>query len=402
MPNKLKFPDDFLWGAATSAYQVEGGNCWSDWWDWEQKGKIKEKSAGACDYWNRFKEDNKRLTELGVKVFRLSVEWGRIEPKEGTFSREAVQRYREILEDLKKRDIKVQLTLWHWTSPAWFSENYGFHDKRSVELFVGYAEKVVRELGSLVDFYIVFNEPMVPLGEGYLSGKMPPGFKNPFKFRSALNNIAEAHKKTYKLIHDMNPQAQVGITYLYNWYESEGAGSLVKMVNSTAKWFRIDLFGKKIKGCQDYIGVDYYRLGKMRWDPKNSMYLGFSIEEDPKNVMGWITYPEGIYRVLGEVHEKYKLPIYITENGMPTGAGLDDFERVAFIKEHLRYVHMAIQDGVDVRGYNHWSLMDNFEWLYGYEPRFGLFEVDRTTLERTPRKSALEYAKICQSNELEV
>lgn len=405
----LKFPAGFLWGAATSAYQVEGGNSNSDWWEWEKQGRADNESGQACDYWNRWKEDHDLLTELGINTFRLSIEWARIEPEEGIFSEEAIRHYREIFEDLKKRNIKTQVTLWWWTSPIWFQNKYGFHRKASVKLFARYVKKITEELGDLIDMFTVLNEPMVPLGQGFLGGVFPPGFKNPFKFIKAVNNIARAYKKSYKIIHEIKPDAPVGITYLYNWYESEGFGIFLNFINRIAQWYRIDLLGKKIKGFQDYIGVNYYRLGKIkfnwrkiRMDSRNQTYLGFEIEEDKDNVMKWITYPKGIYKVLKNASTKFKLPIYVTENGGPTRAGFEDENRIKFIKNHLKFVHKAIEEGIDIRGYDFWSLVDNLEWLYGYAPKFGLIEIDRKTLERKPRKSFYEYSKICKNNELEI
>ena len=398
----IKFPGGFLWGVATSSYQIEGGNLNTDWAQWERAGKTRGGECGkACDYWNRWKSDHVLLSELGVDVFRLAVEWARIEPEEGKFSSEAIEKYREILVDLKKRNIKTQITLWHWTSPLWFSQKYGFHKKMSPELFVRYAEKVTTELGDLIDLYVVLNEPMVPLGMGYLSGEFPPGLRNPWKFWRALSNLAKAYKKTYAFIHGRYPNAQVGISYLYNWYEIGSSGFLEKIVGKIAKWYRIDLLGNKIKNHQDYVGVDYYRLGKIVFDPKNSTYLGFRIEEDPSNAMRWVIYAKGMRLVLEEAYQKYQKPIYIIENGVPTNQGLEDVERVGFIENHLREVSRAIADGVPVLGYNHWSLMDNFEWLEGYGPRFGLLEIDFETLERKPRKSFVEYSKICRNNGLE-
>lgn len=403
---KLKFPKDFLWGVATSSYQIEGGNSNSDWWEWEKAGKADNESGQACDYWNLYKKDHDSLEGLGVNLFRTSVEWARIETEEEVFSEEAIQHYREILEDLKSRKIKTQVTLWWWTSPIWFQKKYGWHRQASVKIFARYVEKVAQELGDLIDIFTVFNEPMVPLGQGFLGGVFPPGFKNPFRFMRAVNHVAEAYKESYKIIHQIKPDAPVGITYLYNWYESEGLGFLLNTINRLTQWFRIGLLGNKIKDFQDYIGVNYYRLGKIRFnrqnirlDSRNQTFFGFTIEEDKDNVMKWITYPEGIYKVLKEASAKFKLPIYVTENGGPTRAGLEDDDRIKFIKDHLNYVKKAINEGIDVRGYNFWSLMDNLEWLYGYEPKFGLIEMNYQTLERKPRKSYYAYRDIIKENQ---
>jgi len=409
MSDKFKFPKDFLWGAATSSYQVEGGNSNADWWQWEKQGKADNESGLACDYWNRWKSDHDLLMELGVNSFRLGIEWARVEKADGVFDEEAIAHYREIFQDLKKRNIKTQVTLWWWTSPIWFQENYGFHKKESVEIFARYVKKITDELGDLIDVFMVLNEPMVPLGQGFLAKAFPPGYMNPFKFLRAVNNLSGAYKRSYEIIHKKYPDAQVGITYLYNWYESEGFGILLNSINRIAQWYRIDLFGNKIKGYQDFVGIHYYRLGKIRFnwrnvkmDSRNQIYMGFTIDENPENVMKWISYPEGIYKVLKQASGKFKLPILISENGVPTRAGIDDEERIEYLRSHLVFVHKAISEGIDVRGYNFWSLMDNLEWLYGYEPKFGLIEMDYKTLQRKPRKSFYEYAKICKSNELEI
>lgn len=402
---KLQFPKDFLWGAAASSYQIEGGNSNTDWWEWEKVGKADNESGRACDYWNLYKKDHDLIEGLGVNLFRSSIEWARIEPEEGVFSKEAIQHYREIFQDLKNRNIKTQITLWWWVSPIWFQKKYGWHRKASVEIFTRYVEKVTQELGDLIDIFTVFNEPMVPLGQGFLGGVFPPGFKNPWKFWRAVNNLASAHREAYKIIHKIKPDAPVGITYLYNWYESEGFGILLNPINKLAQWFRIGLLGNKLKGFQDYIGVNYYRLGKIKfdrrnikWDSRSQNFFGFNIMEDKDNVMKWANYPEGIYKVLKEANQKFKLPIYITENGWPTRSGIEDDERIKYIQEHLKFIKKAIDEGVEVCGYNYWSLMDNLEWLYGYAPKFGLIEMDYKTLERKPRKSYYAYRDIIESN----
>ncbi len=395
-----KFPENFLWGAAISSYQTEGNNFNSDWWEWEQKGKTKDKSGIACDYWNRWREDHQLLSKLGVNAFRLSLEWSRIEPEEGKFNEEAIKHYREILQDLKNRNIKTQVTFWWWVSPQWFQKKYGFHKKESIKIFSRYVKYTAEKLYDLIDIYTIINEPMVPLGQGYLTGLFPPGKKNPLKLWQALKNIAAAYVESYKIIHKIKPDAFVGMTHLYNWYESGGSNFIGRLIYGISKWFRVIAFNQRIKNYQDFFGLNYYRLGKINLKHWKSKKINFFIEEDENNVMGWIAYPEGIYKAILEAHRDYKLPIYITENGFPAYTGLNDEEKVKFIKDHLFYVHKAINDGVDVRGYNYWSLMDNFEWLYGFEPRFGLVEIDCKTLERKPRRSFWAYKEIIKNNGL--
>ncbi len=389
----LKFPEGFLWGVATSSYQIEGDNVNSDWWEWEQKGKTKDISGNACDYWHRWKSDHELLSELGVNVFRLSIEWSRIEPEEGIFSTEAVEHYREILGDLKNRNIRTTVTLWHWTSPQWFQEKYGLHRANSVEIFARYGRKIIDELGDLIDIFVTINEPAMPLTFGFLLGKYPPGKMNWFAYKKASKNLAAAHKEIYKYSKEKNKNVPVGITMLYNFFEPANKNNpLDRLVVALSKKFWNDSFPDLIKRHVDYVGLDYYFHRRLS-------IFGQCNENKKTTDVGWEIYPVGIYEVLKELKEKYNLPIYIMENGL---ADAQDVERAAFIKNHLAYVHKAISEGVDVRGYFHWSLMDNYEWLYGYEPRFGLVEIDYETQERKPRKSFYEYAKICENNEVDL
>ncbi len=395
-----KFPKDFLWGVATSAYQTEGNNFNSDWWKWEQEGGTEHKSGVACDYWNHWRRDHILLTELGVNSLRFSIEWSRIEPEEGKFSPSAIEHYREMLQDLKLRNIKTQITFWWWTSPIWFQEKYGFHKKASIKIFSRYIERVTHELGGLIDIFQILNEPMVPLGQGYLTGMFPPGKRNPLKLWLALKNIARAYVESYKIIHALKPDAQVGMTHLYNWYEPGKSNFFGKMIYKVSKWFRVMAFNRRIKGYQDFFGLNYYRLGKINLRKIRSEKINFFIEEDKNNIMGWIAYPEGIYKSIMEAHRDYNLPIYITENGFPTDIGIDDNARVKFIQGHLYFVKKAVSEGANIIGYNHWSFLDNYEWLYGFAPRFGLVEIDYKTLERKPRKSFYAYQKIIKNNGL--
>jgi len=391
---KLKFPKGFLWGAATSSYQIEGDNSNSDWWEWEQKGKTKEKSGEACDYWNKFESDHEIAQSLNCNAFRISLEWSRIEPEEGKFSYEVIEHYRSLLKDLRNKNMKTVVTFWHWVSPIWFQNKYGFHKRESVEIFTRYGKIVVDELGDLIDIVVTINEPMMPLSFGFLIGKFPPGKINPFAYKKASKNLAEAHKKIYTYSKEKNKNIPVGVTLLYNFFEPNNKNNpLDRLIISFCKRFWNESFANSIVGFMDYVGLDYYFHNKVS-------ILGRRNENKKTvDIMGWEIYPEGIYESLKELEKLYDLPIYIMENGLPDAR--DKF-RADFIKDHVAYVHQAIKEGVDVRGYFYWSLLDNYEWLLGYEPRFGLVEIDYKTMERKIRPSAWEYAKICKNNELEV
>lgn len=416
MENKvLKFPKGFLWGAATSAHQVEGGtkNSWTQWekqnaerlvceaktkwqpWQQEKFPEMFEKedyiSGKCCDHYSRYGEDFDLAKEGGHNAHRFSIEWSRIEPEEGKFDEKEIEHYRNVIKTLKEREIEPFVTLWHWTEPIWFNEKGGWENKKSVEYFLRFVEKVVGEYKDLVKFWIVVNEPNVGLGFGYFLGSQPPGIKCPRKFFKAYFNVLKAYKKSYKLIHSINDKANVGYAYSFTPYESTLLWPLGKIAISMVEYFS-KYFIRKTEGHFDFIGCNYY-LRYVISLKKNIL------PKEKINDLGWEIYPRGIYNTLINL-KKYNLPIYITENGI---ADSDDDQRPEFIKNHLVFLHKVIEDGVDVRGYFHWSLLDNFEFpdVRGFWPRFGLIEIDYKTLERKPRKSFYEYAKICKSSEVE-
>jgi len=368
----LKFPKDFLWGAATAAYQVEGGNFNSDWEKYPPK-KGKGPAGIACDHYNRFEQDFDLAKQLNHNAHRLSIEWARIEPKQGEFSQKEIEHYREVFKALKDRGFKIMLTLHHFTLPCWFVDLGGFEKKKNLIYFQRYAEKMLNEYGDLIDFWTPTNEPNVYSGVGYLVGLWPPGRKNPFLYFKTLSNLVRIHKSIYNIFHE----------------QGAVVGSVKNCIYLT-KPFRIlgllqnHWFLKKVKNYQDFIGLNYYFVYRKKT----------KITSD----MGWSIYPKGIYFLLKEL-KKYNKPIYITENGI---ADADDSRRKDFIKTHLEQVHRAIKEGVDVKGYLYWSLMDNFEWADGYGPRFGLIEIDYNTMERRIRKSAEFYADVCKNNQLEI
>lgn len=394
MPDKSNFPDGFLWGAATSSYQIEGDNSNSDWWEWEQKGKTKDKCGKACDYWNRYEQDHALLQELGVNSFRLSLEWARIEPEEGNFSDEALEHYRDILVDLKKRNIKAVVTLWHYTLPLWFARNHNWNKRQSVGYFTRYCEKVLEKLGSEIDLLVTMNEPRLVLNRGYLLGNRPPGKCNPISFILARNHMVKAHQECYGLAKKTNPDILVGIAQYCNDFDFFGKpkfiGWLTEMVENFYNWH----FFSKIGEFQDYIGINYYYGVEIHlWPP----FVTMRKERSELTQMKWGICAEGIEEIVLDAWKRYKKPIFILENGVAVG---NDEIRSDFIDKYLDGVKRAMEQGADVRGYFYWSLLDNFEWESGFDMKFGLVEVDYKTLERKPRKSFYEYKKIIQNNGL--
>jgi len=392
MPEKAKFPSSFLWGVAYSSHQVEGGNSNNDWWEWEQKGRTKDKSGEACDSWNRFREDHRLAQELGCGGFRLSLEWSRIEPKEGIFSSEAIGHYRKVLKDLKKRNMKRVVTLWHWPLPIWLVKKYGgWHKKEVIFCFEKYCQKVLEELKDEIDLFITMNEPIVPLNNGYLAAKFPPGRRNLLFYRWARKNMILAHQNCYKLAKKRKPSLSVGITTLYNFFEPKSA-KWKWLTRKIENWYNHSVLGN-IKNHQDFVGIDYYFHNKIGFTPS----FPFFICNENKKVsdLGWEIFPRGIYEVAKDAWQRYQKPIYIFENGL---ADSKDRYRQEFIRDHLIWLSKAIKEGVDIRGYFHWSLIDNFEWALGFGPRFGLCEMDYSTMERKPRPSYFYYQKIIKNN----
>jgi beta-glucosidase len=402
---KIEFPQDFLWGVSTSAYQIEGGivNDWSQWENSPARKKELERQGKnpqdyicgrACDSYHRYKEDLDLAVSLNCGAYRMGVEWARIESREGEFDDQEIEHYKKVLDEAKKRNLQVVLTLWHWTNPTWVAEKGGWANKEVVKDFTRYAAAIIKELGDRVDYWVTLNEPMVHISNGYLSGKFPPNKKNIFQARRTFNNLVRAHNKTYKLIHQFYPDSRVSITKLTNDFQP--ARRWCPIEAGLAKLFHYfwnERFLRRIKDNLDYIGVDYYFHDRIIWHPPFKQNKNKQVTD-----MGWEIYPKGIYNVLKYL-SKYDKPLLILENGL---ADAKDNKRADFIQEHLQYVYQAIQEGVDARGYFHWSLLDNFEWAEGFWPKFGLYEVDRNTFERRPRESSRVYAEICETNKLRI
>ena len=416
MKNKnKKFPDGFLWGAATAAHQVEGGsrNDWSEWekknakrlaseaktkWaKWQQK-KFPEMfdpenyiSGRACDHYNRSEEDLDIAKSLGLNAFRISIEWSRIEPEEGKVDEKEIEHYRKVLKAIRARGMEPFVTLWHYTLPVWFSRKGGWENKKSPDYFKRYSAKIVKEFSDDVIFWLTFNEPILIIGGGYIKGYRPPQKHNIFEAFRVYKNLIKAHKLAYAEIHKKKPQAMVGFTEWLNFFDNRNGIFQTGFLLFLAKHFTNEYLIKQTIGHLDFIGAQHY------------MRVPFSLsallheEKYQENDMGRQIVPEGMYYILMDL-KKYNLPIYITENGIPDAK---DRKRAGFIKNYLFHVHKAIREGVDVRGYFHWSFLDNFEWDKGFWPRFGLVEMDYKTMERKVRPSALEYAKICKNNYLE-
>jgi len=383
MAKVLNFPKGFLWGSSTSSYQVEGGieNC-----DWSKKYPA----GRACDHYNRYEKDFDLIKKLNQNAHRFSIEWSRIEPEEGVFDEKEIEHYRKVLLALKERKIKSVVTLWHWTNPSWLAEKGGWANKEVIFYFKRYTETIVEELGDLVDFWVTLNEPMNHVIMGYFLGKFPPQKRNIFLILKVIKNLVLSHKVAYQVIHKKYPNGKVSISKIVNYYEPGRSWFLKeRIITSIAHYFSNDYFLLKIKNHLDYIGFSYYFHYRIT-------LLPFLNKKKKVSDVGWEIYPEGIYHVLKYL-AKFKKPIYILENGL---ADAEDKNRKEFVTDHLIWVKKAIKEEVDVRGYFYWSLMDNFEWRKGFNPRFGLVEINYNTLERKIRPSAYYFAETCKNNRL--
>lgn len=395
----LDFPKDFLWGAATSAHQVEGGNDKNDWWAWEKKVQPVDKQSGqAVEEYQRYEEDFDLAKNLGHNTHRLSVEWSRIEPEEGKFNQTEIDHYKKVLKALKDRQMTVMLTLWHFTIPLWLSNKGGWENGKSVDCFNRFVQTVVPEFKDYVDFWIVLNEPNVYEGLAYWQGKWPPQKRSLWSFVKVTKNLASAYKKSYAIIHRLVPTAKVGIANHVFSFSPEVYHSLV---DNLSVWFYDILVNHSfylLTGIarHDFLGVNYYihqRLGKRKRGLMVELLDPTFAMEDVSD-LGWEIYPEGIFKVLSDL-SCYNKPLYITENGI---ASTNDDRRTRFFINYLKEVYHAVAAKIDVRGYIYWSLIDNFEWAEGFSPRFGLIEVDYATQKRTVRTSALVYQDIIKNN----
>ncbi len=418
----LKFPDGFFWGAATSSHQVDGNNH-NDWTEWEkenaerlakeaknywqkwQQEKFPEMfepenyiSGRACDHYNRYKEDFDIAKSLSHNAHRFSIEWSRIEPEEGKFDEKEIEHYRQVIWALKKRGLEPFVMLWHWTLPYWVAEKGGWEKRKIIDYFLRYAEKIVDSLGNEIVFWQILNEPQSYAGLSYVTGFFPPQIKSLYRANKVFKNLMSAHRKTYKIIKQKLNNVQVGASHYLVYHTPYKNNFLNLTIVRLLNYIRGTRFIKAMQGYQDFLGLQYYHHDRIKLS-LGGRFIIAKIDNENKEIsdMGWEIYPEGIYYVLKNL-KKYKLPIYITENGI---ADAKDKKREKFIKEHLYWAHKAIKEGVDVRGYFYWSLLDNFEWDKGFWPRFGLVEMDYQTMERKIRPSALEYKKIIEKNAIE-
>jgi beta-glucosidase len=413
---KMIFPPDFLWGTATSSYQVEGNNRNNDWWAWEQEGGhvLHDQRCGlACNWWENAEADLDRAAEMGINAHRISIEWSRVEPEPSVFDEQALDRYRQILQAMHERGIEPMVALHHFCNPLWLVEKGDFSSDIVVDYFQRYTAKVVAALGDLVPKWLTLNEPMVYVFMRYLSeGSPPPKQRGVFAAVAALRNLLRCHAAAYHTIKELYPEAQVGVAKNMPVFQAVPGGGVL------AKWTATQIDGlyndswwdslqtgkvkrpfgggriKHLAGSFDFVGINYYTRYYVKFPPGRQGVVHDWGDEAVVSDGGYgEVYPAGLFQMIKRVLP-YQKPIYITENGLPDQA---DRLRPAFLLTHLREVWRAISFCFPVMGYYHWSLVDNFEWDRGWTQRFGLIEMNPETQVRTLRQSGRLYQEICQN-----
>ncbi|MDZ4158277.1 MAG: family 1 glycosylhydrolase [Anaerolineaceae bacterium] len=416
------FPTSFLWGTATSSHQVEGSNTNNNWASWEaEPNRIHqgERSGLACNWWGgRWKEDFDRAAETGQNAHRLSLEWSRIQPTPDRWDEDALDHYRQMLRGLHQRGIQPMVTLHHCTDPLWLYEQGGWENAATPARFAAFVQKAVEALKEYASLWVTINEPNVYTWGGYLNGGFPPG-KNDLNLAfKVLVNLLRGHAAAYHVIHAIQPQAQVGTAINYRWFiparpgspfdkivvnslhQSWNDGFARALVDGRLRYAFRSLAVPEAANTQDFIGVNYYAGDLVSFTPfaPNRMYHRRAYPPDAElSETGFIAnMPAGMFESLRWANS-FKLPIYVTENGIEDSS---DALRPRYVLEHIHQIWRAVNFNYCVRGYFHWSLVDNFEWERGWSQRFGLWGLDVETQARLRRPSVDLYAAICKSNSI--
>jgi len=433
----MKFPDGFLWGAATAAYQIEGA-VWEDGrgesiWDRFARtpGKVYQGETGdiACDHYHRFREDVALMKALGHNAYRFSIAWPRIFPEgAGRVNQKGIDFYRRLVDELQGAGILPMATLYHWDLPQALQEKGGWENRETAYRFAEYAAHMYEAIGDAIPCWITLNEPWCSAMLGHLTGEMAPGKRDWASAVAASHHLLLGHGLAVQAYRRGGLKGQVGITLICTLCEP-ATGSAADRAAAQRhdgyanRWFLDPVFlghypadmlqlyqpvlrpgliqpgDERIIGAGvDFLGLNYYFRNIVAHDDAGLLQTRAVHGPGPKTDMGWEIYPHGLELLLGRIHQVYGgVPIYVTESGManPDRVGADgtvnDQVRIDYLREHFAAAHRAMAAGVDLRGYFVWSLIDNFEWAFGTSKRFGLVHVDYETQVRTPKASAYWY-----------
>jgi beta-glucosidase len=445
MSNSHRFPDTFLWGASTSAYQIEGspladGAGPSIWQRFAHSpGRTTNGDTGdiACDHYNRWRSDVTLMKELGLQAYRFSISWSRVFPEgTGRINEKGLDFYEHLVDALLDEGITPNATLFHWDLPSALDDRGGWLNRDVADWFGDYATAVFARLGDRVPMWATLNEPWVVTDGGYLHGALAPGHRNLYEAPIATHNLMRAHGRGVQAYRAESRKGQIGLVvnlepkdaatdsredrdaaqrgdaymnrqYLDPVFLGKYPEEMTDIFGNAWPEFSdedMKLIGQKI----DFLGINYYTRGVVRNDPL-ALPVRIAYVRQPGHAYtetGWEVHPPSLTRTLTWVTERYgKLPLYITENGAAIydtphtiDGRVDDPIRVWYFREHIKAVHDAMEQGADVRGYFAWSLLDNYEWSLGFSKRFGIVHVNYETQERTPKASALFYREVIRTN----
>ncbi|WP_223694860.1 glycoside hydrolase family 1 protein [Leifsonia poae] len=410
------FPDQFLWGAATAGHQIEGNNLNSDIWAMEhvESAPFVEPSGDACDSYHHYEDDIRLLAESGLDTYRFSIEWSRIEPEPGQFSRAELEHYRRVILECRARSITPVVTLNHFTVPAWFARDGAWAQPEAADLFVRYVRYVVEEFQQLVDWWITFNEPnagalllatgSLPLGaaaddlaaaQAALMAEFAarvggtPGIAAmaiPVLAPQAVENVFTAHRNARAAIKSIASNARVGWSIAVHDFQAEPGGEAR----------RDDILGQAIHPYwaaareDDFLGVQTYT--REVYGPEGRIHTP---EDDDTFLTGWEYYPAALGHTVAQAFAYTGVPVLITENGIATA---DDDARIRYTRAALEGLAETIEAGAEVLGYIHWTLIDNWEWHSGFAMTFGLIAFDHATFERSPKPSLGWLGDVARSN----
>ncbi len=407
---KKNFPEGFIWGTATAAHQVEGNNINSDFWLLERMPDtlFVEPSGDTIDHYHRYENDIALLAEMGFNSYRFSIEWARIEPEEGYFSDAAINHYRQMLEACHRHKLKPMVTFHHFTSPRWLIARGGWENEETAKKFAQYCAKVTSQLGDLIDRACTINEVNIPMvinrihlagldmqelgfmqaAKPYL-GMFPSDKLNTFMFTPSEKGrkvVLQAHKQAVAAIKSVRPDLPVGMTISMDDMQAVDGGEAVR------DSFRHDIEDVYLQAARgdDFLGVQAY--SRIRFGPEGKLAPEEGVEMTHMGVEFW---PEALEATLRHASRIANVPMIVTENGVATS---DDTRRVEYYRGALEGVLNCLVDGLDIHGYYAWSAFDNFEWMLGYEPKFGLVEINRANQERLVRQSGRWLGEIARTN----
>jgi beta-glucosidase len=388
---ETSFPEGFLWGAATAAHQIEGGNVNNDSWvrEHDPNSGFSESSGDACDSLHRWPEDVELIAAMGLGAYRFSLEWSRIEPAEGEFSIAALDYYRRICAACRERDIVPVVTFHHFTTPTWLAARGGWEAADAPETYARFVTRAGAHLGDLIGWACTINELNLIGVRVYDLGSSTPGIKDGFVRHMAVNEaLVRAHRLGVDALRSGPGDFRVGLTLSMDEMVAEPGGASVL---EAAREILEDRFFRGTDG-DDFIGVQCY--SRVHFGPEGQAPNEPGV---PTTQMGYEYWPQGVEHCARRAAAMTGVPVLLTESGIATD---DDADRITYLSEVLRGVRRALDDGVDIRGYFVWSLLDNFEWSHGFGPKFGLHSVDRETFARHPKPSASWFGAVAKANSL--